>query len=139
MTIASRSFGQKGKQNRASDGFSGKGFTSFCSPRQGITRLAWFDAGNTAIERQTGGILLARLLQLSVNPDADTQVRATALAALDQLDDWLAGRSSDDVATNAHYGLARLQIERMRHDPASVEAIVPVTPPPGSPIGAMTE
>jgi len=111
----------------------------FAEVTERLLRLAWYDAGSTAIERQTGSILLARLLQLSVNPDADTQVRAAALAALNQLDDWLAARSSDDVATNAHFGLARLQIERMRDDPASVEVIVPVTPPPGSPIGAVTE
>ena len=35
----------------------------------------------------------------------------------------------------AHYRLARHQIERMLEDPASLETLVPVAPPPGSPIG----
>jgi len=118
---------------------SRSGEPGFAEVTEGLLRLAWFDAGNTAIQRQTGSILLAHLLRLSVNPNAETQVQALALAALDHLDDWLAGRTSGDAATNAHYGLARLQIERRRNDPASVEAIVPVTSPPGSPIGAMTE
>jgi hypothetical protein len=105
-----------------------------------LLQLAWFDdSGDAAIQRQTGSILLSRLLQLSVTPDADMQVRAQALAAVDQLHDWLSGRSSDDSATSAHYRLALWQIERMRHDPESVDGIVPLTVPPGSPIGAMTE
>ena len=119
---------------------SRSGDPGFSEVTDRLLRLAWFDdSGDAAIQRQTGSILLSKLLQLSVNPDADMQVRAQALAAVDQLHNWLAGRSSDDSATSAHYGLARLRIERMRHDPESVDAIVPLTVPPGSPIGAMTE
>ena len=118
---------------------SRSGDPGFSEVTERLLRQTWYGANNGALSRQTGSILLARLLQLSVNPDADMPVRAQSLAAVDQLDDWLAGRSSDDAATNAHYSLARLQIERMRHDPESVDAIVPLTVPPGSPIGTITE
>jgi hypothetical protein len=82
----------------------------------------------------TADLVLERLLQLSADPAVDAGVRATALAAVNQLDAWL--REQTAAATNAHphYGLARLQIERMRRDPASVA--LPVSVPPGSPIGS---
>ncbi len=105
-----------------------------------LLAVAWFDeADDAAMQGITGDILLTKLMQLGVNPANDSQVRATALAAINRLDDWLAEQSADDTIANAHYALARLQIERMRDDPASVELIVPVMPPPGGPIGAMRE
>jgi len=116
------------------------GEPGFAEVTDRLLALAWFDgADDGAMQRITGDILLTKLMQLGVNPANDSQVRATALAAINRLDDWLAEQSADDTIATAHYALARLQIERMRDNPASVELIVPVVPPPGGPIGAMME
>ena len=116
---------------------SRSGDPDFAEVVAGLLALAWFDdVEDSAMQRLTGDVLLTKLMQLAVNPAIDSSVRATALTAINQLDAWLAGQDSEG---NAHYGLARLQIERMRDDPASVELVVPVTVPPGGPIGAMTE
>jgi len=65
------------------------------------------------------------------------QVQAIAFDAIKELDSWLAPRTAGetDRRWRAHYRLARHQIERMLEDPASLELLVPVAPPPGSPIG----
>ena len=80
-------------------------------------------------------------MQLTVNEEADTQVRALALEAIASLDSWLTTQlnSATDVAWRAHYVFAAFRIERMRADPASIEQIVPVTTPPGEPIGETLE
>jgi hypothetical protein len=111
------------------------GAPTFAELTNRLLALAWFNRSNdVAIQALTADLVLARLLQLSANPAVDAGVRATALAAVNQLDAWL--REQTAAATNAHphYGLARLQIERMRRDPASVA--LPVSVPPGSPIGS---
>ena len=105
----------------------------------GLLAATWY-ADNlsgeaAAIQRQTSMIVLQRMLQLAVNGGTDAAVRATTLDAVNQLDEWLAGRSVDDRTLRGHYSLARYQIDRMRTDPASVEALLSVSPPPGGPIG----
>lgn len=97
--------------------------------------LASEDGLHEAIQRQTNMIVLQRLLQLAVNIDADSDVRAVALDAVEQLDVWLAAQSPSDRTLRGHYNLARYQIGRMRSEPASVESLKPVVPPPGSPVG----
>lgn len=106
-----------------------------------LLRATWFAAHQSGIEgeiqRQTNSLALERLMMLAVNNDADAQVRAIALDAVNQLDNWLAPRatSEGDASWRAHYGFARFQIEQMRNDPSSIEQIQPVTVPPGEPIG----
>jgi hypothetical protein len=105
-----------------------------------LLALAWFDeADDAAIQRLTGDIVLTKLMQLAVNPAVDSDVRATALATINQLYDWLIAAEAAPTGTQPHQALAKLQIERMRVDPASVETIVPIELPPGGPIGAMRE
>ncbi len=89
------------------------------------------------IQRTTNNLALEGLMLLAINKETDTQVRAIALDAITQLERWLAQRvaSVRVSAWRAHYGFARFQIERMRTDPASIEQTVPVTAPPGEPIG----
>ena len=71
-------------------------------------------------------------MQLAVNEAADPAVRATALAAVNEIYAW--------AATDEPYqARARARIDAMRNDPASVGNIVPVTVPPGSPIGGRGE
>ena len=89
------------------------------------------------IQRTTNNLALEKLMLLAINKETDTQVRAIALDAVTQLDRWLAERVASErvSAWRAHYGYARYQIEQMRNDPASIEQTVPVTVPPGEPIG----
>ena len=89
------------------------------------------------IQRTTNHLVLERLMVLAMNKEADSQVRAIALDAVNRLDDWLTlpANSESSSQWRAHYGYARYQIEQLRNDPSSVEQYAPVTVPPGEPIG----
>jgi hypothetical protein len=101
---------------------------SWRSPRQ--------SGAEGAIQRRTNIQVLERLMLLANNREAGNDVQAQAFDSVNQLDRWLSGQQNGDDGTwRAHYAHARWQIERMRDDPSSVEQIVPVKPPPGSPIG----
>ena len=89
-----------------------------------------------SIQRQTNLQVLYALLGLAFNSAADAEVRSIALDAVDGLNAWLSRQSSRDTATRAHYGFARFEIDRLRGDPAQLELMLPVTVPPGSPIGS---
>lgn len=107
-----------------------------------LLRATWFASHQSGadgeIQRQTNSLVLDRLMMLAMNTSADSQVRAIALDAINQLDNWLAPRttSENDASWRAQYGFARFRIEQMRNDPSSVEQIEPVTIPPGEPIGS---
>lgn len=92
-----------------------------------------------AIQRQTNMQVLHGLLGLAFNVEADNEVRALTLDAVQGLDRWLRKRSSRDAAYRAHYGLARFEIERLMEDPVLIETLVPFVVPPGSPIGSLSE
>ncbi|MEE8425654.1 MAG: zinc-dependent metalloprotease [Woeseiaceae bacterium] len=106
-----------------------------------LLQASWFAATQQGIDadiqRQTNMIVLAGLMRLAVSVEADPAVRAIALDVVNRLDESLAVRAPSDRKSRAHFGLARHYIERMRDDPASVETMPSVTPPPGSPIGSM--
>jgi hypothetical protein len=89
-----------------------------------------------AIERQTERQVMYALLGLAFNPAADGEVRAIALAAVGDLDNWLSRQSPKDAVQSAHYGFARSEIERLRKDPSQLSQLAPVVIPPGSPIGS---
>lgn len=91
------------------------------------------------IGRQANMQILHALLALAFNSRADNEVRAVALDAIRALDRWLGKQKPRDPAWRAHYGLARFEIERLTKDPALIEAIAPVTVPPGSPIGSFSK
>ncbi len=88
------------------------------------------------IQRATNAELLTHLLLLAHDQEANAQVRALALDAIDGLDSWLAGRPprETDVAWRAHYAYLAATIERVRNNPASVADLAPTPAPPGSPI-----
>ncbi len=88
------------------------------------------------IQRQTNMQVLYALLGLALNAAADTEVRAIALGAVEGLDTWLSRQSPRDPISKAHNGFARFEIDRLKRDPSQFELVVPVTVPPGSPIGA---
>ncbi len=108
-----------------------------------LLRATWYSnqraGADGEIQRTTNSLVLERLMLLGANQEADTQVQAIAFDAITELDSWLAARTADetDRQWRAHYRLARHQIERMLEDPASLETLVPVVPPPGSPIGSL--
>jgi len=96
------------------------------------------DGLDGAIQRQSNMQVLYGLLRLAFNAQADDDVRALALAAVKELDRWLEKRSPRDAILKAHYELARFEIERLLRDPVLIESLVPLSPPPGSPIGSLT-
>ena len=104
---------------------------------------SWYRARSSAAEgairRQTNMQVLYGLLGLAFDAAADNDVRALALDAVESLDRWLGKQSSKDSVWRSHYGLAGFEIGRLMQDPALIEALVPVTVPPGSPIGSFSE
>jgi hypothetical protein len=111
---------------------------------ESLVRATWYSNRRPGvdgeIQRSTNSLVLERLLLLSENQEADAEVRAIAFDAVAELDDWLATRLTREIDDRwrAHYRLARHRIERVRDDPASLETLVPVAPPPGSPVGQET-
>jgi hypothetical protein len=103
--------------------------TWYASPRAGI---------DGAIQRTVNIALLERLLLLTFDAEVSADVRALAAGAVNELDNWLAPGSDrqGDSLWRAHHVLARQMIRQAREDPASLEKFVPVTVPPGSPIGS---
>ncbi|MGI9201880.1 MAG: zinc-dependent metalloprotease [Woeseiaceae bacterium] len=104
------------------------GSPDFSAVTEQLLALAWFEeSADVQMQRLTADILLAKLMRLAVDPAVDVAVRDIALAEINRLAAWL-----DE---NPGHDLAQQQIRLMQEDPASVELIVPVTVPPGSPIG----
>ena len=94
------------------------------------------DGISAAIQRQTNMQVLHGLLGLAFDADASDDVRAQALSAVTELDDWLSKQSPREPEWNSHYRLAQYELERILQDPTLIERSVPVTVPPGSPIGS---
>ena len=114
------------------------GFDELCVTLLDSTWFATRQAGmEGAIQRSTNDQVLQGLMRLTVNTEANADVRAIALDTVNRLDNWLSARVSQesDVIWRAHFAQARRQIRLMLEDPASVEPLLPATAPPGSPIG----
>jgi len=109
-----------------------------------LLRATWFAPKRPGVDgemqRLTNELVLERLLMLGASGKANGQVRALAFDAVGELGRWLETRTAQetDTAWRAHYRLARYRIEQVRRDPAMLESIAPVVPPPGSPIGSAT-
>jgi len=119
------------------------GAPGFDAVTGGLLRATWYAGAASgdaaALQRQTNLQVLYGLLGLALDDAADADVRAQAMAAVDELDQWLAKRSTRDAAWQAHYGLARHEIRRLLDDPAALATLVPAGVPPGSPIGAWSD
>ncbi len=117
------------------------GMPGFGELTESLVRATWFSRQRPGtdgeIQRVTNSLVLERLMLLSINQEADEQVQAIAFDRINELDSWLATRLAVETRRRwrAHYRLARHKIKRTLEDPASLETLVPVTPPPGSPIG----
>ncbi|MEJ2297442.1 MAG: zinc-dependent metalloprotease [Woeseiaceae bacterium] len=119
------------------------GAPGFTAITQGLLESSWYARPlggiDGALQRQTSLQVLYELLRLALDVEADGDVRALALDALDELERWLAKRTSRDVVLDAHYAFARHEIRRLLDDPAAIDNIAPVRAPPGSPIGSAAE
>lgn len=115
------------------------GAPGFGAVTGGLLDASWYAAPAAgtaaAIQRQTNMQVLYALLGLAFDQAADVGVRAQALAAVEDLDRWLAARSPRAALMRAHYAFARHEIARLRADPAAIRDVLPVTVPPGAPIG----
>jgi len=106
-----------------------------------LLQASWYASQQSGmdgeIQRTTNNLVLEKLMLLAINKEADSQVRAIALDAVNRLDNWLVQRanSESDNRWRAHYGFGRYQVEQMRNDPASIQATEPLVTPPGEPIG----
>ena len=89
-----------------------------------------------AIQRQTNLQVLYALFRLAFNPAADNDVRAISLAAINMLDTWLSRQSPKSDVLKAHFQFGQFEIDRLLDDPAEIGVLIPVTVPPGSPIGS---
>ena len=117
------------------------GMPGFGELTESLVRATWFSRQRPGIDgeiqRVTNSLVLERLMLLSINQEVDEQVQAIAFDRINELDSWLATRLAVETRRRwrAHYRLARHKIKRTLEYPASLETLVPVTPPPGSPIG----
>ena len=119
------------------------GAPGFDAVVRGLLAATWYaDARNGidgVIAREASMQVLYGLLGLAFDANADNDVRARALFAVEELDAWLAKRSPRDSAMRAHYRFARYEIDRLQKNPEALETLVPATLPPGSPIGSHSE
>jgi hypothetical protein len=116
------------------------GAPGFDSVLKALMNASWRSkqAGGSAgaIQRQTNLQVLYALFRLAFNSAADSDVRAIALETINSLDTWLSRQSPKSDVLNAHFRFAKFEINRLLGDPAQIEALIPVTVPPGSPIGS---
>ena len=94
-------------------------------------------ARHAAIERVVDNVVLYRLMGLAAFEKTSPQVRAISALKLDELKSWLASQldSTTDESQKAHFFFAVSEIEAFQKDPSRVKLTVPLSPPPGAPIG----
>ena len=114
----------------------------FASVLNGFMESSWYadqQAGIAgALQRQTNRQVLQAVMALSVSGQVNGGVREQALAALDDLENWLQSRRpgrGQDAAWTAHYGFALDELGRLQADPMRWGTPASVAAPPGSPIG----
>ncbi len=112
------------------------GSPGFDAVTTALLDATWKKKSPGAIQRQTQRQVMYALLALAFNPSADGEVRALALAAVDDLSNWISRQSTKDPVLQAHYNFAQFEIERLQSDPSQLQQLAPVVIPPGSPIGS---
>jgi hypothetical protein len=88
------------------------------------------------VQRAVDSVVLYHLMVLARNDRASVQARATALAKLVSLREWLAAQAPADAGLRAFYRFGTAQIKRFETDPEQIPVPRPPDPPPGQPIGA---
>jgi hypothetical protein len=106
-----------------------------------VGQASWYgqrrDAMAGAIQRLTSEQYLKRLMTLATDEKADSQIKAQAFLAVQELAQWLEKQSPlniDDDWT-AFYAHSRHAISTMMNDPALIKPDTAPKPPPGSPLG----
>ncbi len=116
------------------------GAPGFEAVTRGLLAVSWYadpvDRAAGAVQRQTNMQVLYGLLGLAFNENADVDVRARALAAVTELEQWLSRRAPRDESMRVHFRFAFEEIQRLRNEPAAIKTLVPTPVPPGSPIGS---
>lgn len=89
------------------------------------------------IQRTVADVILQHVMALSVNKEAPVQVRSIAYLKLVELREWLASflQGKPDGKQKAHALYAIHLIDRLNENPEEMKLPVPLTPPPGQPIG----
>jgi hypothetical protein len=86
------------------------------------------------VQRAVDGVVLYNLMALASNEGAPLQVRATALAKLVGLREWLAQQTVADASLRAYHQFAIALIKRFETNPKEITVPKPADPPPGQPI-----
>jgi hypothetical protein len=87
------------------------------------------------VQRATDAVVLYRLMALAANSAASAQVRATALAKLASLREWITAAPPADQQTQALRQFAAAHIKRFEENPHQIDVPRPPEAPPGMPIG----
>jgi hypothetical protein len=87
------------------------------------------------VQHAIDAVVLYRLMALSANEAAPAQVRATALAKLTGLREWMAATPAANPQIKALRQFAVAQIKRFETNPREIGVPRPPAPPPGMPIG----
>ncbi|MBN2733200.1 MAG: zinc-dependent metalloprotease [Balneolaceae bacterium] len=100
------------------------------------------DNYEAAVQRTVNFVVLYNMIQLAMNEDASTQVRAVMHQKLKNLQAWLQTNASDSEGSGweAAYNYAAKIIDDYENHPERIESMPePLSPPPGSPIGSGEE
>ncbi|MFW6160198.1 MAG: zinc-dependent metalloprotease [Acidobacteriota bacterium] len=98
------------------------------------------------IQRLVNNVVLYHLMSLAAREGNAPQVRALALAKLDELKWWLKNRIDrsingkppvEDTNQKAHFIYAVSKIDLFQKDPTKITLPAPLSPPPGAPIGVV--
>jgi Met-zincin/Domain of unknown function (DUF5117) len=108
-----------------------------------LWRVTWKaqprDANLAAVQRAVDDATLTDVMDLASNANASPEVRAMALAKLEELRAWAATQAAQAKGeeTKAHLQFAVAQIRKFEVDPAQVlKPSEPLEIPPGAPIGS---
>jgi hypothetical protein len=88
-----------------------------------------------AIQMSINYALFTNLSKLALNKDASTPTKAIATLKLDQLKNWLQGRTTTDEEWKAYYAFLIQQIHKFQEDPEEFKGENLLPAPPGQPIG----
>jgi hypothetical protein len=115
------------------------GAPAFAELIDSVMSATWYSqpaARDFPIQRQTSLLALNHLLALALAADVDPGVSAVALDAVLELRENLEASDADDPESRGYLRLAEARINAALDDPASIEVLPEIEPPPGSPIGS---
>ena len=104
-----------------------------------VMSATWYSepaARDFPIQRQTSLLVLNHLLRLALAAGVDPGVSAVALDAVLELRQNLEASDTVDPVSRGYLRLAEIRINAALDDPASIELLPEIKPPPGSPIGS---